>query len=66
MRVVANGKRLDLPEGATITDLLDHLGLAGRLIVAERNGEAIPRRELPVTVLREGDTVELVRAVAGG
>lgn len=66
MKVVANGKPLELPEGATITDLLDHLGLAGRLIVAERNGEAIPRRQLPATVLRDGDTVELVRAVAGG
>lgn len=66
MIVVANGNTIELDDGATIADLLEQMGLAGRLIVAERNGEAIPRREIPDTVLADGDRLELVRAVAGG
>src|SRR5207245_9116914 len=47
VRVVANGTPTDLPEGATMSDLLTALGLGARWVVAERNGEAVPRREMP-------------------
>ena len=66
MIVTANGKDVELSDGATLADLIDTLGLSNRLIVAERNGEAIPRRAIPATVLCDGDRLELVRAVAGG
>ena len=66
MRVTANGDALDLPDGATVTDLLDSLGLAERWVVVERNGEAVPRAAMGGTVLADGDRLELVRAVAGG
>jgi sulfur carrier protein len=64
--VLANGKAVDLAEGATMTDLLAALGLGTRWVVAERNGQAVDRAEMATTVLGEGDRVELVRAVAGG
>jgi sulfur carrier protein len=64
--VVANGDAVELPAGATIVDLLDHLGLGAKWVVAERNGDAVDRVDMPVTVLADGDRVELVRAVAGG
>lgn len=66
MIVVANGSEVELAEGATLAELIDTLGLSKRLVVAERNGEAIPRRAIPETVLFDGDRLELVRAVAGG
>ena len=66
MIVTANGTDVELTDGATLADLIDVLGLSKRLIVAERNGEAIPRRAIPDTVLCDGDRLELVRAVAGG
>ncbi len=66
MRVTANGDPVDLPEGATVVDLLGALGLAERWVVVERNGEAVPRSAMGSTVLGEGDRLELVRAVAGG
>jgi sulfur carrier protein ThiS len=34
--------------------------------VAEHNGVAIGRAEMPRVVLADGDRIELVRAVAGG
>jgi sulfur carrier protein len=66
VKVIANGAPTDLPEGATLTDLLDALGLGAKWVVAERNGEAVTRKEMGRTLLVDGDQIELVRAVAGG
>lgn len=66
MRVVANGDPLELDEGATVDDLLVALGLGGKWVIVERNREPVARADLAVTVLVEGDRIELVRAVAGG
>jgi thiamine biosynthesis protein ThiS len=66
MRVTANGDPVEVPDGATVTDLLTVLGLAERWVVVERNGEAVPRGDMAGTALAEGDRLELVRAVAGG
>ena len=66
MRVVANGDYVDLPAGAALVDLFEVLGVNAKWVVAEVNGEAIPRPEMPAVHLNEGDRVELVRAVAGG
>ena len=66
MRVLANGDPVELPEGATVDDLLVALGLGGKWVIVERNREPVARADLAVTVLVEGDQIELVRAVAGG
>ncbi len=66
MRVTANGRPVDLPEGATVENLLAALGLGGRWVVVERNGQPVARSALATTVLADGDRLELVRAVAGG
>jgi sulfur carrier protein len=66
VRVVANGGDVDLPEGATVDDLLGVLGLGGKWVLVERNGEPVPRGALATTSLADGDRLELVRAVAGG
>ena len=64
--VLSNGDLVSLPDGATVNDLLDHLGLRARWVIVERNGEPVARRDIPSTVLADGDRLELVRAVAGG
>ena len=66
MKVIANGKPVELADGATVDDLLAHLGLGGKWVVVERNREPVARAELATTFLVEGDRIELVRAVAGG
>jgi sulfur carrier protein len=66
MRVTANGDAVELAEGATVADLLAALGLGGRWVLVERNGEPVRRADLATTALAEGDRLELVRAVAGG
>ena len=66
MKVVANGAEVELAAGAGLLDLFERLGVGAKWVVAEVNGEAVPRADMPKVQLREGDRVELVRAVAGG
>ena len=66
MQVIANGKPVELEDGATVTDLLTSLNLGARWVLIERNGEPVPRADAATTVLEGGDRLELVRAVAGG
>lgn len=66
MKVTANGDPVELDEGATVDDLLEALGLGGKWVIVERNREPVERAHMAVTVLSEGDRIELVRAVAGG
>lgn len=66
MRVLANGEPVDLAEGAGLADLFGALGVSARWVVAELNGEPVDRARASSVALRDGDRVELVRAVAGG
>ena len=66
MRVTANGDEVELADGSSVDDLLAVLGLGGRWVLVERNGEPVERRHLSTTALADGDRLELVRAVAGG
>lgn len=49
-----------------MSDLFAQLDLDAKWVVAEHNGEPVPRARTAVTFLRDGDRVELVKAVAGG
>ncbi|HEV8624365.1 MAG TPA: sulfur carrier protein ThiS [Acidimicrobiia bacterium] len=65
--VVANGRPVDLPDGSTLTNLLDALGVPAKAVAAmEHNGEPVPRADHAARSLSNGDRIELVRAVAGG
>lgn len=66
MIVRVNGDDVEAPDGSSLGQLLEQLGLGRRLIVVERNGEPVPRAEVATTALADGDRLELVRAVAGG
>ena len=64
--IVVNGDSRPLPTPATVSTLLAELGLAGRRIAIERNGEIIPRSRHEHELLQAGDRVEIVVAVGGG
>jgi sulfur carrier protein len=66
MQLVVNGEPAEVAGGATVSDLLDQLGLGPKWVIVERNGEPVERRDLATTALAAGDRIELVRAVAGG
>jgi sulfur carrier protein len=66
VRVIANGKPVELDQGTTIAQFIRARGLDPRFVVVERNGEALERVRYEDTRLADGDRLELVRAVAGG
>ena len=61
-----NGKPKTLSDGSTIGDLIAFLGLRARSVVVERNGEPVGRSQFETVRLRDGDVLEVVKAVPGG
>jgi len=65
MQVIVNGTEMAIPEECTITRLLEHLALKGRLAV-EVNGMIVPRSEYASYSLKPDDRIEVVHAIGGG
>ncbi|WP_254639273.1 thiamine phosphate synthase [Cohnella sp. GbtcB17] len=63
--LLLNGKKA-WSEAVTIGALAGELGLAGRRVMAELNGEAVPRADWDAVRLRPDDRVEFVQFVGGG
>jgi sulfur carrier protein len=51
---------------ATVADLVRALGLAGKRIAVEKNGEIVSRSGYETTPVTPGDRLEIVAAVGGG
>jgi sulfur carrier protein len=66
MKLTLNGQAREMTIGMTLSELLASLQLADKLVLVERNGDAVARADFPVTSLSEGDTIEIVRMVGGG
>jgi sulfur carrier protein len=66
MNITLNGVARELDTNASVTDLLASLGMAGKRVAVERNGEIVPRSRHDETRLVPGDVVEIVSAVGGG
>lgn len=66
IRVVVNGDPVEVPDRASITELIEALELRKRVAAVEHNGDAVPPSEFASRRLADGDRLELVRAVAGG
>lgn len=66
MRVTVNGEARELPEGATVAELVAALKLPrdGFAIAVDR--AVVPRSAQATTPLREGAAIEVIRAVGGG
>ena len=50
----------------TVASLVSKIGLEGKRIAIERNGEIVPRAAYAETPLHAGDKLEIVGAVGGG
>lgn len=66
MKLTVNGDPMELSEGTTVTSLLEQVKLKPELVVVELNLSILKRDELPKTVLKTGDQVEIVHFVGGG
>lgn len=66
MQLTVNGKARPLPARASVLALIQELGLEGKRIAVEVNGEVVPRSRYEAAVLHDGDRIEIVGAVGGG
>jgi sulfur carrier protein len=61
-----NGAIHSLPEPSKVADLIEQLGLTGQRLAIEINGDIVPRSQHATLELKDGDKVEVVRAIGGG
>ena len=66
MKVSINGKKTDIENGATIEKLLVSLGIRPEGIAVEINKEIVPRTTHALTIIKENDTIEIIRMAGGG
>jgi sulfur carrier protein len=66
LTLTLNGVATDVDDARTVAELVARLGLAGKRIAVERNGEVVPRSRYAQTPIARGDRLEIVGAVGGG
>ena len=66
MKITLNGKPRSLDGEQNVTQLLAALDVKPEQVAVAVNGEVVRRRDWPESVVRDGDVVEIVRAVGGG
>ena len=64
--VTINGEPRRFDQALPVDKLVDQLGLAGKRIAVERNGEIVPRSQFSARSIADGDRLEIVVAVGGG
>ena len=66
MQVRVNGQPLELPDGSTVTALLERIHMEPGRVAVERNHDIVPRATWSQSILSEGDQIEVVTFVGGG
>ncbi|MCM1530561.1 MAG: sulfur carrier protein ThiS [Alistipes sp.] len=63
--VKVNGEMSDAA-GRTVSELLEHMGFSDGRVAVELNESIVPKSEYEKTILKDSDSVEVVRFVGGG
>lgn len=66
MNLIVNGEDRTLPEGSTVSDLMESLALEPRGVAVAVNREVVSRSQWQKFELSEGQRIEILRAVQGG
>jgi len=66
VRLVLNGEAVDVPDGATVLDVLLRAGRSDVGVAVAVNLSVVPRTEWAARRLADGDRVDVVTAVGGG
>jgi sulfur carrier protein len=66
MTISINGAMRQFAQAMTVASLIEEMGLTGKRIALERNGEIVPRSTFGSQQLADGDSLEVVVAVGGG
>jgi sulfur carrier protein len=66
MKIVVNGKDMEVADGLSVDALLAQLGVKRDYTAVAVNRDITPKSAYGATVLRAGDRVEIVRPMGGG
>ncbi|MDY5059559.1 sulfur carrier protein ThiS [Staphylococcus simulans] len=66
MKCIINGDPFTFDSEVTIQDILDHLELDKKRVIAEHNQNLIQREDFANQIVREDDRLELLEFVGGG
>jgi sulfur carrier protein len=66
MKAKVNGDEWELPDGASIGDVMRRLGAPTAGIAVAHEGALVPRASWPDTPVKDGDSIEVLTAVQGG
>jgi sulfur carrier protein len=66
MNVRVNGVERELADGTMLGQLIAELGVRREGIAVARNDDVVARGVIDATPLSNGDTIEIIAAVAGG
>ena len=62
VKIVHRGRTYKVKAGMTVRDTVRKIGLHPEAVLATRHGELIHRE----TILKEGETIELIAVLSGG
>lgn len=66
MEVTVNDKKMELADGATLSDALQAAGVAQAGIATAVNGTVVPGPKRGETPLADGDSILIIKAFYGG
>ena len=66
MKIRVNGEDKQIAEGLSVSRLLDELQIRAGRVVVELNRDIVRREAQGSTLLKEGDSLEIVHFVGGG
>ncbi len=66
MTVTVNGQSWELPDGATLVDVLGRLGVPPAGVAVALDGAVVPRPSWPGTSLHQDARIDVFTAVQGG
>jgi sulfur carrier protein len=66
MKITLNGEKKEVPNNVTILGLLEVLKIQNQRVAVELNLEIVKKDKYDATVLKEGDSLEVVSFMAGG
>ncbi len=66
MKLTVNGDPHECGEGLTVEGLLREKSFSFPLRVILVNRQVVKREQVPTTVLRDGDVVEVIHLIGGG
>jgi thiamine biosynthesis protein ThiS len=66
LRITLNGEPHELSGSVTVTELLKTLDIDARRVAVEHNLVVLKRDQFDLSVVRDGDEIEIVNFVGGG